>query len=83
LEPKECAFPEKVGRVFSGKQRDLFSRPTMNEKGEKDERPATIRLDNDLYRRVATVAVEENRSVSGQIRDFIEKGLQARERVAA
>jgi len=55
----------------------------MSEKGEKDERPATIRLDNDLYRRVATVAVEENRSVSGQIRDFIEKGLQARERVAA
>ena len=49
----------------------------MSEKGEKDERPATIRLDNDLYRRVATVAVEENRSVSGQIRDFIEKGLQA------
>jgi hypothetical protein len=55
----------------------------MTEKDERvDERPATVRLAFGLYEKVARVAVEENRSVSGQIRHFVEQGLQARERVA-
>lgn len=56
----------------------------MDAKDEKvDERPATVRLATGLYEKVARVAIEENRSVSGQIRHFVEQGLQHRQGHAA
>jgi len=55
----------------------------MSANGEKDEHPATIRLDAGLYAEVAQVAKRERRSVSAQILYYVEQGLHGRQQMEA
>lgn len=52
----------------------------MNSKDERDDgKQISVRLDAALHEIVARAAAQEHRSVSGQIRHLVEKGLRQHE----
>lgn len=40
------------------------------------EKIVTIRLPNDTWKKLVTLATKENRSLSQQVRHFIERGIK-------
>ena len=84
LGPKQCAlWPESLPPTLG---QTVNSYPEADDERERREGRAGdcehSRMPVQVYEQVARVAVEQNRSASGQIRYWVERGLQREEAAA-